>query len=332
MELSKKLIERGHRVVVVTELSERKRKSKEKYQGIEIQRIPNLKNSWFKKFFIWVWLWRNKQLIEKAHIVHCHDVFFWYLPFRFLYVTKPVYTTFHGYEGKVPPAKKAILVRKISEALSMGNICTGAFIKKWYGTKPNYTIYGGVEILPIANTTNKYQSTNKQSLRPSGLKKVKILLVGRLEKDIGIRTYLEVLQILKNKNIKFTLEVCGDGSMRSEVEKYGKVYGFVKDVGEYMEWATVVFASSYLLILESFAYKKKVVATYENGLKKDYLKMTPFAKYMLIENNPKIIVERMIYDTKHPLRKEKMIEAAFAFVKKQTWDGVANAYLRLWHI
>ena len=68
------------------------------------------------------------------------------LPFRFLCPTKKVYTTFHGYEGNSIPTKKAILMHKISEKLSNGNICIGDFLEKWYGTKATYISYGATEI------------------------------------------------------------------------------------------------------------------------------------------------------------------------------------------
>jgi len=37
---------------------------------------------------------KNRQLLQNADIIHCHDVFYWYLPFRFLYPHKPVFTPF----------------------------------------------------------------------------------------------------------------------------------------------------------------------------------------------------------------------------------------------
>jgi hypothetical protein len=53
-------------------------------------------------------MWNNRDLIKEADIIHCHDVFFWYLPFRFLFPQKKVYIPFHGYEGNNPPNKRKI--------------------------------------------------------------------------------------------------------------------------------------------------------------------------------------------------------------------------------
>ncbi len=140
LEISKELIKRGHKVTVITEDLDGT-SSKEKFDEIDVYRIP-VTQTWFKKFQIWYWLLKNFSLIKDADIIHCHDVFFWYLPFIFL--KKKVYTTFHGYETIYPPHRKAIQIRKLSELLSRGNICIGAFIEKWYGTKADVISYGGV--------------------------------------------------------------------------------------------------------------------------------------------------------------------------------------------
>lgn len=143
LEVAKELVKRGHKVTVVAE-NHGKLKDKETHNGIEIKRIRINTSEKLKKFVIWKWLLRNRKLIEKVEVIHCHDVFFWFLPFRFLYPQKPVFTTFHGYETKFPPSKRAILIRKISEKMSLGNICVGDYIKKWYGTKPDFVTHGGV--------------------------------------------------------------------------------------------------------------------------------------------------------------------------------------------
>lgn len=135
LEVAKQLVERGHEVTVVTErlLSSSKYKVLS-IKHIKICEIPIIQNGWQKKFQIWWWLWKNRNLIREADIIHAHDVGFWYFPFRFLYLQKPFYITFHGYE-QYPPTKGAILVRKISEKLARANICVGDYIPKWYGQR-----------------------------------------------------------------------------------------------------------------------------------------------------------------------------------------------------
>ena len=144
-EISKRLVEKGNEVTVLTETSSTFKASKKRiYQSISRSDSVGLKSEqpvkssylttkthnmiriyyftfgrhgWAKKFRIWLTLFRYKNLIEDADIVHCHDVFIWYLPFRFLFPRKKIFTTFHGYES-YPIKKRAIIIRKISEILS----------------------------------------------------------------------------------------------------------------------------------------------------------------------------------------------------------------------
>src|ERR1035437_8309253 len=157
LEICKRLVKQGHRVVVITELEKNTNgqnyhllpesaKPMGKVEGIEIYRIDVGKQGWLKKFKIWIQLWKLRQLISSADVVHCHDVFFWYLPIMFLFPFKNVYTTFHGYEGNAIPTKKAIAMHKLAEKLSRGNICVGDFLQKWYGTKPTFVTYGAVNL------------------------------------------------------------------------------------------------------------------------------------------------------------------------------------------
>jgi len=325
LEVGKRLVRKGHRVIVITEEYQSKGSSAKTtgtLEGIEIRRIEVGQDNYFKKFKIWRQLFKLKQIIKDADIIHCHDVFFWYLPFRFIYPNKKVYTTFHGYETKYPPSKKAILVRKVSEKLSWGNICVGEYVEKWYHTKPDYVTYGGVNI--IENQKSKIKSQNHNS-------KFKILLIGRLEEDTGILIYLKALEVLKNRKISFEFETCGDGSLRRIAIKYGKVYGFVKDMDKYIERSDFVFTSSYLSILEAIYRGKIVFSVFQNKLKEDYLKMSPFAKWVVIESSPKDLANRIIYFVNHRDEKEKMINKGYEWVKTQTWEKVVSLYLSLWH-
>ena len=272
-------------------------------------------------------MWKHRQLIEESDIVHCHDVFFWYLPLRFLYPTKKVFTTFHGWEGVFPPTYKAKWVRKLSEKLSWGNICVGDYIKKWYGTKADYVIYGG--------TSSPRRSPAESAGHRRGVfgfrgEVTKILFVGRLDEDTGLRTYLKALETLKTRNINFKIVFAGDGKLRNEAEKYGNVLGFVKDVERLIPDYRIIFTSGYLSILEAMVSKRLIVATYENPLKEDYLKMSPFSNWIIIEKEPLKISERIEYYLKHPREEKKLVEQAYEWAKEQTWEKTTQIYLNLW--
>jgi len=325
LEISKILIQKGHQVVVFTEQYDSKLKLQERIEGIDTYRIPVGTNAWFKKFQIWFWLWHNRKLIKKADLVHAHDVFFWYLPFRFLFPKKPVYTTFHGYES-YPISKKAIIVRKISEKLSKANICVGEFMKKWYGTKPTFVTYGGVS--KIKNEKLKIKN---------GSSKFKILFVGRLDQQTGIMEYLKAVKILKDKGYKTRLDVLGDGIQRNEAKKFCvefnldvKFHGFINNVNDFLVKSNWVFVSRYLGILEAMVAKRLVFAVYDNPLKEDYLKMAEFSKLINIASYENKLLEQVLHFLRNPKEEKMLVEKAFEWAKKHTWLEVSNTYLRLW--
>lgn len=342
LEVSRELIRGGHSVTVVTEAQEYEKD--DHYQSYDVgdtalkvkknadKSIHNQTTSnnildvhylnfgtpgKLKKIRIWLKLWQKRKLIRDFEIVHCHDVFIWYLPFRFLFFNKRVYSTFHGYETTVPIPKKNILLRKLSERLSWGNICVGDYLKKWYGTKPTFVIYGGITMKTQNFGTKKSERRNL---------KLNILFLGRLEKDTGTEAYLDVLKNLRLRGMAFQFEACGDGSLRDRLATYGKVHGFVENVTEYMEKADIVFVSSYLSILEALSYKKPVVALYENDVKKDYLKMAPFAKWITISNDAEKVVGVVI---KNEFNHKDAMQA-YQWVKTQTWEKIGDIYKNLW--
>lgn len=330
LKVSKELIKRGHKVSVITESSPSNYHSTDqsdtysinpeqpvKSSQIKIFRLNFGKNDWFKKIRIWMRLFRQYETIKDAEIVHCHDVFFWYFPFRFLFPLKKVYTTFHGFETKFPPTIKARLVRKISEKLSYGNICVGEYIKKWYGTKPDYVTYGGVE---------KTQNFNKN--RGS----LNILLLGRLEEDNGVKIYLEALRELKKQKVAYNLVVCGDGSYKKQFEKFGKVKGFIPDLNKYIDRSDFIFASSYLSILEALFRGKNVFTVFQNELKKDYLELSPFNDYVCIAGNSRDLVKQVLSIHKNPYESYNRLLKAQVWSKAQSWAKVADLYLKLWEL
>lgn len=141
----------------------------------------------------------------------------------------------------------------------------------------------------------------------------KILFIGRLEKDLGLETYFKALDILKLK-----IDIAGDGSLKKECQKYGRVLGFV-DIDKIIKNYNIIFASSYLSILQALINKKPVIAVYENPLKEDYLKMSPFSRFISIVNNPKDF----------SLNK-KFSQKGYDWAQKQTWQKVTDIYLKLW--
>lgn len=313
LQLSKKLIEKGHTITVISEKNDTSATSFT-YKGITVYKISVGNDDKLKKFRIWKSLWQIRRIVASADIIHCHDVFFWYLPFRFLFPFKPVYTTFHGYEG-FPIRLKDKLIRKISELLSFGNICIGDFIKKWYGTKPTFVSYGAVD-------------SNKKATVATNMLGASALFFGRLDDQTGITTYLDAYTIIKQKIKNFNLLVIGDG--KCKIPHTIKHLSFQRNPEKYFREYHFAFLSRYLSILEAFAAKRLVFAVYDNKIKEDYLRLAPYANFIIIEKDAKAIAEKVLYFLNHPDEEKKMVEEAYKWVKKQTWDEMALLYLALW--
>lgn len=131
------LLQRGNRVTILTEKHEASLKETDIYKNIKIIRIPQM-----NKYGIWKWIQENNKLFDESDIIHVHDVFFWVFLYKLTHWYKKIYVTFHGWEGKYPIPINNILIRKISETMSSGNICIGEFISKWYHTNANFITYG----------------------------------------------------------------------------------------------------------------------------------------------------------------------------------------------
>ena len=106
--------------------------------------------------------------------------------------------------------------------------------------------------------------------------------------------------------------------------------GFVSDVYAYSESAQYIFTSRYLGILEALSMKRLVVAHYNNEIKKDYLYMAPFAKYIVIARNPEELSQKIAYYLIHPEKEKELISKAFSWVKNQSWEKMTDLYLKLW--
>lgn len=318
-EISQLLLKKGYEVSVITEKFDDS-PEKEVYKGITIYRVAVGGEDWFKKFRVWQGVWKLSGVIRSADVVHCHDIFFWYLPFRLLFPKKHIYITFHGHEA-YPISQKSIAVRKIAEKLSWGSLLVSDSLKKWYKANPTFVIYGAVAV-----------DKTKKPVAILAKKKITISLVGRLDADRGVETYIAVLKELKKRKIDYTFTAYGDGPFRKELAKYGNTPGFVSDIEAKVKNTDIMFASSYLSIMEGLKSKKLLVATYENPLKRDCLLETPFTKYIIVSDDAKKIADRIIYLKEHKKEKDALVTDAYKWVSQQTWEKMTNVYLKLWHV
>lgn len=312
------LKKRGHVVTIVTTKFKSKLINSESINGINVIRFKQGKVKYLGLIMTWYWFIKNLKLIRDSDIVHCHDVFIWILPLRMLFPRKKIYVTFHGYES-FPIKLHNIIIRKLTEILTNGNICIGEFIEKWYKTKSDIISYGAVDI-------KKFKPNKKKSY------KYDAVFASRLDEHTGILTYLSAIKILNKNNIDFKLVVCGDGKYRKNTAAIAESKGFVKDVSRYYNNSKYAFVSRYLAILEAFASKKLVFAVYDNKVKEDYLKITPFKDWIVISDNPKELATQIEYYINNKGKEDKIVNNAYKWVTKMTWDKMVDNYINLWNL
>ena len=216
-------------------------------------------------------------------------------------------------------------MHKISEKLSNGNICIGDLLKKWYGTKPNYISYGAVDS-ELINLKNKAIDKDKN-----------IIFAGRLEEETGILEYLKAIYLLKLKSINLSVDVYGEGQLKQKASEYVskhklkvKFKGFLPNVTDYIPEYKIIFVSRYLGILEALALRVPIFAQYNNEIKKDYLYMAPFAKYISIGKTGDDIAN----EVEKYINKQLLIDTdgGYEWVKDKTWENMVRIYLKLWKV
>lgn len=309
-ELSRRLIKKNHQVTVITLKHAPGLTNQETIGQIKIIRIPYLKIKYFGLLYIWLWFITHKDIIESADIVHTHSVLIWYWPLRLLLPKKPVYTTFHGWEGIYPIPKKNIIIRKIDALIARKNITIHDYVTKHYRIKADKIMYTAVDLPKQPPLKKDYRC---------------LVYVGRLDPDTGLPKILQALSNLKG----FTIDFCGNGPLAGECKKYGTVHGFV-DPNLFLAKAFICLSPGVTSILEAFTYKCLIITAYNNPVKKDYLLMTPFASSIIVKDKSSALAQAIKYYSKHPSAAQTKINQAYSWVKTQNWADTTEAYLKLW--
>ncbi len=319
----------GHEVTIVTSQYEKplayKSRLLKSADEVLIFRIPGLykqrDTSYFTKIMerirVWWWMLKHMLLFFHADIVHVHDIFWWYWPIRLLLPFKKVFITFHGFEAGRLPTTSAIRARRFARAWTKGNICVGAWIEKWYGTKATFVTYGA------ANCVSSKAKTR-------GSKSIKAIFVGRLEKDTGILSYIDV--VMKMKSI--SLDIIGDGPLRKEIDKKIQKVSHLRFLGS-VDNTCIVYprydvacVSSYLSMIEALQCGLPVIAFSTDTLKDDYLASFPAASDIQITTSPSELAKAFtLIRTGKELERAKK---ASVWAKRQTWEKVYSLYDRLW--
>ena len=263
-ELSQKLRVEGCHVTVVTQQYDLSLKSYELVKGVRVVRFSYPPKKLLGIIHIWIYLWQHRKLIFMSDIVHIHDVFIWYLPFRLLFPTVKVFVTIHGLEWNNPFSRAGVWQKWLAVKFSKGSIGIGSFLEKYLNVKFDVVSYGAVRL-------TKFHF--------SRIRKNSVVFVGRLDEDTGI---LEFLGWIK-KHLYFRVDFVGDGKYRGECKKYGTVYGFRKP-NRFVQRAEYVVPGGYLACLEAMAMKRKIKVFWSNNLKQDYWQLSPMYKFILGED------------------------------------------------
>jgi len=228
VSLSKKLIEKGHKITVLCHDTENIGKFKDKHQGMEVYRIKN-------KDILGVYFWPNKDHLneqlkkldkEKFDLIITNTRFFHSSFVGMTYAKKRNIPWIHVEHGST-------LVQTDNPIIWLGSrIFDFTFGKKILNNADKIVV-----ISRGAEKFVKYLSSNRKIVRiPNGIeaskkkqnvkirKKVKdIVFVGRLIYAKGVHDLINAFSMIDDKEIKLT--IIGDGPYRNDLENLVKRKG-----------------------------------------------------------------------------------------------------------
>lgn len=319
-KVSKELINLGHTVKVLTFNNESNSFVRtEQYEGISILRMPHYKRAIIRYVQNLLWFFRNRSWFDGVNVVHFHDTFFPQM--RLILPEARLVETFHGFES-FPPKKFFIKARaKVAQSVDRV-VIVGDFITKWYGTKSDLVIYGGVDDLVVPDTMPEYDA----------------VFVGRLEQDTGIEDYINIVKMYKDEGVVFKFAIYGGGTkedyLKGIVAKYGlpvTFLGITTDSRKAVLTAKYVFSSSYLSMLEAMSLKRLVFSVYKDQLKRDYLESIPSSREKFVyESSAEQLYSKMKATTNDQALVSLYVNCAYTWAIGNTWRDVAKSYLNLY--
>jgi len=233
--------------------------------------------------------------LNQFDIVHFHDFS------HYRDVKVPSYITFHGYEGHVPPAHDAgIMRREICKRVS-GTIHIGNYLRKWYGTghHNDITILGGCDLRIDPEPRTRTW---------------KIGYIGRISEDKRTDLYEKAMPIIQNT---FTKEAVLEIASSLPHDK-------VKDF-----WADkdIAFCNGQLSMLEAMSSGVPVIALASNAMVADMLKDMNCP----IADNEHSIAS-IFTSMRDPELYERTRQKQYQFSQQHSWQNAANKYLELWRL
>lgn len=257
-------------------------------------------------------------------VLHAHDFMPALITWAAKFITASrakLYVTIHGYEG-YPLHRRYIVAHRIVHRLAEKVLAIGAYIDRWYGTRSNVVIHGGVEeSVPLAKSEDP-----------------RIIFVGRLAYDTNSLEIAEAFCAAEKRHPDVRFCIYGFGPLEPAVSKMCRgsgveFAGTAFDVPAILNTATIIVANSYLSILEAFSLAKPVIAYYGNPLKRDYIsEIAQASSGLLAAGTPMGFAEALDELIADQERRALLSERGSAYARRLSWRNVANDYLNLWGV
>jgi glycosyltransferase involved in cell wall biosynthesis len=329
--LSRALVSCGDRVTILSRACSADVPGEERNQGVHVLRVPTgsggapPSNAGIRR-----WLRAHRAILRDVDVIHAHDyVTFvsWLLPVAPWSVRARAYVTFHGYE-RYPIQRRDLILRRIASRLARRSLAVGSFIDRWFGTRSSAVIHGGVDPL-TAEETDRWRAADP---RPH-----EVAFLGRLAEDTGISTLVAGLSLVPEDR-RPPLVVIGDGPERAAAEALARergltcaFLGWIADPWARIRPGSLVVATGYLSILESWIRSLRVLVPYDNPLRLDYYRSLPHSEGGLIAvDSPSRLYLEIASLLDAPWPERRLPEAVRLWASGQTWEAMAAAYRRLW--
>jgi len=321
-QVAKSLVEAGNRVTIITEGDNER--IEQLGTNIIVVRFSISAHRPITRLFYWVWIWKHRELIKMADVLHFHDYgtfIHWYAPFWIVF-RSPVYAmTFHGFDGW-PIRWKHQFFRQIASSCMDVRYGVGLYIAKLYTPHIDYFFLGAPTIQYQLTSSNQYVFD--------------YMFVGRLEPDTGIE---KILTLLSHTNMRSKMSshilLVGNGSLSVKILGYRSDFVSITilppsyDLKRYYQNSRIIICTGFLAVFNVFALKIPAIIPAFSGYKQDYFSSIPnIEKYAWVCKND-FEFESSIRELSNLANPSVSLKttAAFKYSQTQTWRKIAELHI-----
>jgi len=347
--LSKKLINRGHEVTILTRGSWKNKCLKEDFNGISMYRILYVPSYPFHVDLHGIFLKKEfERLKSEFDLVHFHSPL---IPSFSTHL--PTISTIHGtVKGAIDnmdfndlnsiiskvfsrkfEALEAHTIKNSNKVTTVSNDCDKEVNRLYKLKNKSSVVYNGVD-------TDFFVSKNKESSHPI------VLYTGRLESRKGVEDLIMAAKYISkiNSNIKFI--IIGDGPLKMNLKKMVDNFGlsncihfpgFVshEKIVEYYQNSTIYVLPSYYeglptVLLEAMSCEIAPIATNVQG--NSELIKNGENGLLVSPKNPKELAEKIIYlIDNEQLRKKLGRNARKTVENNYSWEIIVNKFEKIYY-